>query len=41
MSAEVRELVDRRWAEYGIPETADAMGKNGAVARRLRQLVRR
>ena len=42
MSPEVRELVDRRWAEYGIPGTAaDAMGKNGAVGRRLRQLVRR
>jgi len=42
MTAEVRALVDRRWQEYGIPVTpADAMGKNGAVGRRLRQLVRR
>jgi 4-hydroxy-3-polyprenylbenzoate decarboxylase len=42
MSAEVSALVDRRWEEYGIPVTpADAMGKNGAVGRRLRQLVRR
>jgi 4-hydroxy-3-polyprenylbenzoate decarboxylase len=42
MSAEVKALVDRRWSEYGIPATsADAMGKNGAAGRRLRQLVRR
>jgi 4-hydroxy-3-polyprenylbenzoate decarboxylase len=42
MSPDVRDLVDRRWAEYGIPvPPADAMGKNGAVGRRLRQLVRR
>jgi 4-hydroxy-3-polyprenylbenzoate decarboxylase len=42
MSPEICELVDRRWAEYGIPAApADAMGKNGAVRRRLRQLVRR
>jgi 4-hydroxy-3-polyprenylbenzoate decarboxylase len=42
MSAEVRALVDRRWEEYGIPAPpTDAMGKNGAVGRRLRQLVRR
>src|SRR5437773_4803447 len=31
MSAEIRELVDRRWAEYGLPEpSVGAMGKNGA-----------
>jgi 4-hydroxy-3-polyprenylbenzoate decarboxylase len=42
MTPEVRELVDRRWEEYGIPApSADAMGKNGAAGRRLRQLVRR
>jgi 4-hydroxy-3-polyprenylbenzoate decarboxylase len=42
MSDEVRSLVARRWAEYGI-DTADE-GANGAPARRnrvLRQLLRR
>ncbi|HEX6491379.1 MAG TPA: menaquinone biosynthesis decarboxylase [Gaiellaceae bacterium] len=42
MSAEVRELVDRRWAEYGIGLEADAA--NGAmrhISRPLRQLLRR
>jgi 4-hydroxy-3-polyprenylbenzoate decarboxylase len=42
MSEEITALVDRRWEEYGIPATAaDAMGKNGASGRRLRQLIRR
>jgi 4-hydroxy-3-polyprenylbenzoate decarboxylase len=41
MSAEIRDLVDRRWSEYGIPGHADdGVVQNGA-ARRLRQLVRR
>jgi 4-hydroxy-3-polyprenylbenzoate decarboxylase len=42
MSDEVRELVDRRWAEYGIELKADAA--NGAmrhISRPLRQLLRR
>src|SRR6266508_3428810 len=42
MSDEVRSLVDRRWAEYGIE--ADAEGANGGLTRRrrpLRQLLRR
>jgi hypothetical protein len=39
MSDEVRELVDRRWAEYGIDgEPAD---RDGAKKRSLRQLIRR
>ncbi|HWH05814.1 MAG TPA: menaquinone biosynthesis decarboxylase [Gaiellaceae bacterium] len=42
MSDEVRALVDRRWAEYGIPAQADrALVQNGAAGKRLRQLVRR
>ena len=42
MSAEIRELVDRRWAEYGLPEpSVGAMGKNGAGRSGLRQLLRR
>ena len=42
MSAEVKALVDARWAEYGIP-THEAAGsvQNGAGRRSLRQLVRR
>jgi 4-hydroxy-3-polyprenylbenzoate decarboxylase len=38
MSAEVRDLVDSRWAEYGIdvPE-----GQNGHISRGLRQKLRR
>ena len=42
MSDEVRELVDRRWDEYGIP--AHRRRRSGAEwrsARRLRQLLRR
>ncbi len=42
MSAEVRELVDRRWAEYGIP--TDPSTRDGEIrqsSRRLRQLLRR
>jgi 4-hydroxy-3-polyprenylbenzoate decarboxylase len=38
MSAEVKELVDRRWAEYGLDGDAAA---NGDGARRLRGLLRR
>jgi 4-hydroxy-3-polyprenylbenzoate decarboxylase len=42
MSDEIRELVDRRWADYGIELDADA--SNGAmrhISRPLRQLLRR
>jgi 4-hydroxy-3-polyprenylbenzoate decarboxylase len=38
MSPEVRELVDRRWPEYGIGAAAPA---NGDGSRRLRHLLRR
>jgi 4-hydroxy-3-polyprenylbenzoate decarboxylase len=38
MSDEIRELVDRRWAEYGIGIDAEA---NGAGRRALRHLLRR
>jgi 4-hydroxy-3-polyprenylbenzoate decarboxylase len=42
MSDEVRALVERRWAEYGIPVQGEsALVQNGAAGRRLRQLVRR
>jgi 4-hydroxy-3-polyprenylbenzoate decarboxylase len=45
MSAEIRELVDRRWAEYGIPEPVSRQGGGGLMqngaGKRLRQLVRR
>jgi len=42
MSDEVKALVDRRWAEYGIPaHPAEALMQNGAAGKRLRQLVRR
>ena len=42
MSQEVMELVDARWAEYGIPaQGAGGVVQNGAGRRRLRQLVRR
>ena len=45
MSPEVSELVDRRWAEYGIPSHSPGheggtVGQNGR-GKRLRQLVRR
>ena len=38
MSAEVRELVDRRWAEYGLGSLEGARDGNG---RSLRHLLRR
>ena len=42
MSDEVKALVDRRWAEYGIPPQGDAaLVQNGSAGKRLRQLVRR
>jgi len=42
MSDEVKALVDRRWAEYGIPAQGDgALVQNGSAGKRLRQLVRR
>jgi 4-hydroxy-3-polyprenylbenzoate decarboxylase len=45
MTAEIRELVDRRWAEYGLPEPVSQQGGGGlmqnAAGKRLRQLVRR
>jgi 4-hydroxy-3-polyprenylbenzoate decarboxylase len=41
MSQEIRELVDRRWSEYGLPAHGSATsGENGA-GRGLRQLLRR
>jgi 4-hydroxy-3-polyprenylbenzoate decarboxylase len=42
MSQEIRELVDRRWDEYGIP--VDAAARNGRmrhISRPLHQLLRR
>jgi len=39
MSDEVRSLVDRRWAEYGLGE--DVEDGNGRARRSLRQLLRR
>src|SRR5688572_19095698 len=42
MSDEIRELVDSRWSEYGIPAQADGeLVQNGAAGKRLRQLLRR
>jgi 4-hydroxy-3-polyprenylbenzoate decarboxylase len=42
MSAEIRELVDRRWAEYGIESVPGAgNGGVGQTSRSLRQLLRR
>ena len=38
MSAEVRDLVDRRWGEYGL---APPEAQNGGISRVLRQTVRR
>jgi 4-hydroxy-3-polyprenylbenzoate decarboxylase len=38
MTAEVRDLVDRRWAEYGL---APPEAQNGGISRVLRQTVRR
>jgi 3-polyprenyl-4-hydroxybenzoate decarboxylase len=38
MSAEVRDLVDRRWSEYGL---APPEAQNGGISRVLRQTVRR
>jgi 4-hydroxy-3-polyprenylbenzoate decarboxylase len=43
MSAEIRDLVDRRWSEYGLEESVPG-ARNGAVGkteRSLRQLLRR
>jgi hypothetical protein len=41
MSEEIRELVDRRWSEYGLPaHGGDELGENGG-RRGLRQLIRR
>ena len=39
MSDEIRSLVDRRWAEYGIAQSPDEA--NGGLSRPLRQLLRR
>ena len=39
MSDEIRSLVDRRWAEYGIDQAPDEA--NGGLSRPLRQLLRR
>jgi hypothetical protein len=41
MSVEIRELVDRRWAEYGIPAHGDARSVQNGSRRGLRQLIRR
>ncbi len=41
MSEEIRELVDRRWAEYGIPTHADGVSVQNGSRRGLRQLIRR
>jgi len=42
MTPEVRELVDRRWAEYGIPlDTAAGNGRISQSPRPLRRLLRR
>jgi 4-hydroxy-3-polyprenylbenzoate decarboxylase len=39
MSDDVRSLVDRRWAEYGIDQAPDEA--DGHLSRPLRQLLRR
>jgi 4-hydroxy-3-polyprenylbenzoate decarboxylase len=39
MSPEVRDLVDRRWAEYGIP--TDPSARNGGIRQSSRRLLRR
>jgi 3-polyprenyl-4-hydroxybenzoate decarboxylase len=39
MSPEVRALVDRRWAEYGIP--TDPSARNGGIRQSSRRLLRR
>jgi 4-hydroxy-3-polyprenylbenzoate decarboxylase len=43
MSPEIRDLVDRRWAEYGLAEAVPgaANGAVGQTERSLRQLLRR
>lgn len=41
MSAEIRDLVDRRWAEYGIPAHGAADSVQNGSRRGLRQLIRR
>jgi 4-hydroxy-3-polyprenylbenzoate decarboxylase len=42
MSAEIRERVDARWAEFGLPDAPAGVGvQNGGRARTLTQLLRR
>ena len=42
MSAEIRERVDARWAEFGLPDAPAGAGvQNGGHARTLTQLLRR
>mgnify|MGYP000568952834 FL=1 len=41
MSPEIRELVDRRWAEYGLPAHSSAGSGENGTRRSLRQLIRR
>jgi 4-hydroxy-3-polyprenylbenzoate decarboxylase len=41
MSDEVRQLVDRRWDEYGLPAHADSAVVQNGSRRGLRQLLRR
>jgi 4-hydroxy-3-polyprenylbenzoate decarboxylase len=41
MSAEIRNLVDRRWAEYGIPAHDTRNSVENGSRRGLRQLIRR
>ena len=41
MSQEIRELVDRRWSEYGLPAHDPAGSGDNGARRGLRQLIRR
>jgi 4-hydroxy-3-polyprenylbenzoate decarboxylase len=41
MSTDVRELVDRRWAEYAVPAAPSAAAVQNGPGRRLRRLSRR
>jgi 4-hydroxy-3-polyprenylbenzoate decarboxylase len=41
MSEEIRQLVDSRWAEYGIPAHGDGGSVQNGSRRGLRQLIRR
>jgi hypothetical protein len=42
MTPEIRDLVDRRWGEYGIESVPGAAnGGVGKTSRSLRQLLRR